>query len=132
MSFLLRQNHDYIAPITFTLSSALLGGSQMIVQSKVFSELLSMIFQGFFAPLVSCALPRATPRRLSLAARHSSRHHFPLGASAVSTRRYPCPRCHAALLAFTGPCARYGPDAPRALAHQGSYTWRSSWSSCAE
>lgn len=55
------QYYQYVLPITFTLSSALLGGSQMIVQSKVFSELLAMIFQGYFAPLTSCAHATATP-----------------------------------------------------------------------
>ena len=47
------KHSDLILPITFTLSSALLGGSQMIVQSKVFSELLSMLLQGYFAMLTS-------------------------------------------------------------------------------
>jgi len=47
------KGHQYVLPITFTLSSALLGGSMMIVQSKVFSELLSMLFQGYFAMLSS-------------------------------------------------------------------------------
>ena len=48
--------HQIVGPITFTLSSALLGGSQMIVQSKVFSELLAMIFQGFTSPLTGWLL----------------------------------------------------------------------------
>lgn len=46
-------HHELVLPITFTLSSALLGGSQMIVQSKVFSELLSMLLQGELAVLSS-------------------------------------------------------------------------------
>ena len=45
--------HEFVRPITFTLSSALLGGSQMIVQSKVFSELLGMLFQGDYTPWLS-------------------------------------------------------------------------------
>ena len=35
-----------IRPIAFTFSSALAGGAQMIVHSKVLSELMAMIFQG--------------------------------------------------------------------------------------
>lgn len=51
------KNHEYVLPITFTLSSALLGGSQMIVQSKVFSELLSMLFrEAMFSLLASWLL----------------------------------------------------------------------------
>ena len=45
--------YEFVGPITFTLSSALLGGSQMIVQSKVFSELLAMLFQGDYGAWVS-------------------------------------------------------------------------------
>ena len=45
--------HELIRPVTFTLYSALLGGSQMIVQSKVFSELLTMLFTGIYGPWVS-------------------------------------------------------------------------------
>ena len=40
-------------PVLFTLSSALAGGAQMIVHSKAFSVLLSMLFQGEFASLTS-------------------------------------------------------------------------------
>ena len=38
--------HEMVLPVSFTLYSSLAGGAQMIVQSKVFSELLAMIFQG--------------------------------------------------------------------------------------
>ena len=40
--------HEMVLPVSFTLYSSLAGGAQMIVQSKVFSELLAMIFQGNF------------------------------------------------------------------------------------
>ena len=40
--------HEMVLPVSFTLYSSLAGGAQMIVQSKVFSELLAMIFQGSF------------------------------------------------------------------------------------
>ncbi len=40
------RGHRFVLPVTFTLYSALLGGAQMIVHSKVFAELLSMAFQG--------------------------------------------------------------------------------------
>ena len=39
------RHHAIVLPVTFTLYSALAGGAQMIVHSKVFSELLSLIFQ---------------------------------------------------------------------------------------
>ena len=43
-----------VMPIAYTLASALLGGAQMIVHSKVFSILLSIIFaKGDFRPLAS-------------------------------------------------------------------------------
>ena len=42
-----------ILPVTFTLYSALLGGAQMIVHSKVLSELLYMIFHGGVALLTT-------------------------------------------------------------------------------
>ncbi len=38
--------HELVLPITYTLSAALLGGAQMIVHSKVLSELLAMSFEG--------------------------------------------------------------------------------------
>lgn len=37
---------EVVLPVTFTLVAALLGGSQLIVNSKVFSESLSMLFHG--------------------------------------------------------------------------------------
>ena len=37
-------NHRLVMPIAFTLASALAGGAQMIVHSKVFSELLALLF----------------------------------------------------------------------------------------
>jgi hypothetical protein len=43
-------------PIAYTLAAALLGGSQMIVHSKVLSELLAMLFQGEVALLRSWLL----------------------------------------------------------------------------
>lgn len=45
--------HRYVQPLTFTLTAALLGGAQMIVQSKVFSELLAKLFQGELAVFTS-------------------------------------------------------------------------------
>ena len=64
------RHHEYVQPITFTLTAALVGGSQMIVQSKVFSELLAMIFQGdlmVFTSWIFCALIFATRLLLLLA-----------------------------------------------------------------
>jgi len=40
------RHHRLVMPISYTLSSALLGGAQMIVHSKVVSELIGLIFQG--------------------------------------------------------------------------------------
>lgn len=40
-------------PLSFTLFSALAGGAQMIVHSKVFSELLAALFQGNYSMLLS-------------------------------------------------------------------------------
>ena len=45
-----------VRPLAFTFSSALAGGAQMIVHSKVLSELLAMLFQGQVAPLKSWLL----------------------------------------------------------------------------
>ena len=45
-----------LLPITYTLAAALMGGAQMIVHSKVFSELLAMLFQGDLTPLTSWIL----------------------------------------------------------------------------
>jgi hypothetical protein len=39
-------HHAVVLPVAFTLSSALAGGAQMIVHSKVFSELLASLVQG--------------------------------------------------------------------------------------
>ena len=39
-----------LLPIAYTLAAALAGGAQMIVHSKVLSELLAMIFQGDVSP----------------------------------------------------------------------------------
>jgi hypothetical protein len=40
-------------PLSFTLFSALAGGAQMIVHSKVFSELLAALFQGNYSMLLT-------------------------------------------------------------------------------
>ena len=45
-----------LMPIAYTLAAALMGGAQMIVHSKVFSELLAMLFQADTAPLTSWLL----------------------------------------------------------------------------
>lgn len=39
-------NHQYVLPVTFAIPSALLGGAQMIVHSKVLSELSELLFSG--------------------------------------------------------------------------------------
>lgn len=52
----MRARAAMLEPIAYTLAAALMGGAQMIVHSKVFSELLAMIFQGDPAPLTSWLL----------------------------------------------------------------------------
>ena len=50
---LLPRGHSALMPVAYTLSSALAGGAQMIVHSKVVSELLSMLLQGDTSVLYS-------------------------------------------------------------------------------
>ncbi len=50
-----RPSYALVLPLTFTLSSTLGGGSQMIVHSKAISVLLSQLLQGDVGVLARCA-----------------------------------------------------------------------------
>ena len=46
------RNHRVMMPVLYTLAAALAGGAQMIVHSKVFSEMLGMILSGEGSPII--------------------------------------------------------------------------------
>ena len=94
--------HQLVLPITFTLSSALTGGSQMIAHSKAFSELLAMLLQGDLRPLTSWVLYVGVLRSLE-----SPREHghglFAAALLALPARpaRSPCPLARCSLVRHT-------------------------------
>jgi len=52
--------HKYVLPVTFALSSALVGGAQMIVHSKAIAELSEILFLKLGTPDLDEPLPLAT------------------------------------------------------------------------